>query len=375
MSEFKVSITGAIKPGTDLSRAANQFSKIFKIEPDRALTLMQSGKPRVLARGLSRERAEKMLSALDRIGLDGAATPPLDHEPLPPLPVDPIIESSIETAHPSPSESPGLFLTEEPAPSTDTAGAATNANDPGRTDRGKAEQSDATDQTDRTEVDPPHIEQVPIGNGLQWLNAGFDLFKGAPIPWIVASVFALGLNGLLASIPYVGSGLALTTWPILFAGLMIGANSQYQNGDFPITSFLSGFGARPVQLAIVGLIYLASVVIGTAALGGALWGLMLVLGGSMQGATLTIVLMIAMLPPIMILFFAPSLVALNELSAVEAAKLSVSGGFQNVIAFVLYGIGCLVVLFIGVLLFGIGILVAFPIVLASIYAAYRDIFV
>lgn len=156
---------------------------------------------------------------------------------------------------------------------------------------------------------------------------------------------------------------------------MIGANSQYQNGDFPITSFLSGFGTRPVQLAIVGLTYLASVVIGTAALGGALYGLMLILGGSMQGATLTIVIMIALLPPIMILFFAPSLVALNELSAVEAAKLSVSGGFQNVIAFVLYGIGCLVVLFIGVLLFGIGILVAFPIVLASIYAAYRDIFV
>lgn len=195
MSEFKVSITGTIKPGTDLSRAASQFAKIFKIEPDRALTLMQSGKPRVLAEGLSRVRAEKMLNALDRIGLDGVATPPLDHEPLPPLPADPIIEPSIEPAQPSPSESSGLSLTEEPAPSTNTAGAA---NDPERTDRGKTEESDATDQSDRTEVDPPHIEQVPIGNGLQWLNAGFDLFKGAPIPWIVASVFALGLNGLLA---------------------------------------------------------------------------------------------------------------------------------------------------------------------------------
>lgn len=76
----------------------------------------------------------------------------------------------------------------------------------------------------------------------------------------------------------------------------------------------------------------------------------------------------------MIIMLASALVAINGLSALEACKLAIDGGLQNLLPFALYLFASFIVLILGAMLFGIGFLVAFPIVIASMYAAYRDMF-
>ena len=57
-----------------------------------------------------------------------------------------------------------------------------------------------------------------------------------------------------------------------------------------------------------------------------------------------------------------------------AIRMSFSACLKNVMPFLIYGLVFLFIFIIAVLPFGMGLLVAFPLMYASTYAAYRDIF-
>ena len=96
----------------------------------------------------------------------------------------------------------------------------------------------------------------------------------------------------------------------------------------------------------------------------------------MQGPIVIASLVMAtlMMPLLMAYWFAPALVALDDLTAFSAMKLSFFGCMKNVLSFLVYGILGLVLLLIGVIPLGLGLLVVLPVLTASIYVAYRDIY-
>ena len=57
-----------------------------------------------------------------------------------------------------------------------------------------------------------------------------------------------------------------------------------------------------------------------------------------------------------------------------AIRMSFTACLKNVMPFLIYGLVFLFIFIIAVLPFGMGLLVAFPLMYASTYAAYRDIF-
>jgi uncharacterized membrane protein len=76
----------------------------------------------------------------------------------------------------------------------------------------------------------------------------------------------------------------------------------------------------------------------------------------------------------MAMWFAPALVMLQDQSAPRAIGQSFKGCLKNMVPFLVYGI---IVFFLGILTaltLGLGALVLGPVLLCSVYVAYRDIY-
>ena len=73
-------------------------------------------------------------------------------------------------------------------------------------------------------------------------------------------------------------------------------------------------------------------------------------------------------------WFAPALIVLHELAPIAALKASFYACLRNWIPFLIYGLAMLVLGILAAIPVGLGFLVLIPVLVASVYTAYRDIF-
>jgi uncharacterized membrane protein len=73
-------------------------------------------------------------------------------------------------------------------------------------------------------------------------------------------------------------------------------------------------------------------------------------------------------------WFAPALVVLQNLGAIEALKASFTGCLRNMVPFLIYGIVLLIPAIVATVPAALGWLVLGPIVAGSVYTSYRDIY-
>ena len=107
-----------------------------------------------------------------------------------------------------------------------------------------------------------------------------------------------------------------------------------------------------------------------------------IMRGGMPGAGISIasvliaLLLIAglSLPLYMATWFAPALIVLHGLAPVAALKASFYACLRNWIPFLIYSVVLLVACLIAVIPAFLGFLVLIPVLIASVYTAYRDIF-
>jgi uncharacterized membrane protein len=238
------------------------------------------------------------------------------------------------------------------------------------------------------------IRKVPAGRGWHWLTEGFRLFRANPLIWIVDLILFLAICTLLSLLPFFGTLASALLQPVLLAGLLKGASDVDQGGELRIEHLFDGFRDRAQPLVIVGLLLgiaslalgalLVGVVIGSGLFGAAwfetadwsdalprfpdqagLWGILVGFSA----------FLLLSLPLAMAAWFAPALVMLRGFDAVEALKASFAGSLRNMWPFTVYGALLLVLIALTVMTFGIGLLVLAPVVLCSVYAGYKDIFV
>jgi uncharacterized membrane protein len=79
------------------------------------------------------------------------------------------------------------------------------------------------------------------------------------------------------------------------------------------------------------------------------------------------------LPLLMVVWFAPILIAFHGMTPVAAMKRSLAACLVTWLAFLVYG-AILLLLFIAAVPLLVGLLVLLPVVFCSIYASYKDIF-
>jgi uncharacterized membrane protein len=225
---------------------------------------------------------------------------------------------------------------------------------------------------------------VPAARGWEWISEGFSLFRRQPLTWILITVVLIALMMVSGLVPFVGGLVAQLLTPVLTAGLMLGSRQLEEGAEITVGSLFAGFSSRPGRLIGLGALGLAA-----AALIFVVVGVLFGLGmGAYFGApprelapaeALPIILgtLVAAglgLPVYMAMWFAPALIVLNDFSVGDAIRSSFLACARNILPFLVYGIVLLLLMIVAIIPLGLGMLVFTPVLFASVYVSYRDLF-
>lgn len=344
-SNYRIRFSGNLSPGQDPRDVANRLAVHFGMDVETARDLILKGAGRIIKHDLSVQEAE-------RYGAELTAS--------------------------------GLVIEIESQDETSASGGA-SALAAGSHFASPLQMRDS-------EAGLPAPSAVPIGRGWGWIADAWVLFKERPWAWIGAVLLFYLILMVLSLVPVLG-GLATTILgPMLSAGLMIGAHAQAQGEDFRVSYLFAGVSNKPGPLALVGGLYLL-LGIGIVLVVVALFvGIMASTGVAMEAATLDpndldslmamspmlalpfLVLMLFGIPLAMAVFFAPSLVALNDVPVLRAFRLSFLGCLKNLLPFLVFSLVAIAMVLLGSIPFMLGLILVLPILTIAIYAAYRDIF-
>lgn len=228
---------------------------------------------------------------------------------------------------------------------------------------------------------------VGAGRGAQWVSEGWALFRPAPLIWIVILLLMLVVNTLLQAVPVAGGIVSVLLGPVLGVGLAAFSRGIAEHGAADVNLLFAGFRDRLSPLLGVALLNLA-LLMGIALF--VLLGLLMVLGGGLPGdpdhllralvaaglgAVIVALLALALLVPVMAAaWYAPALVFFAGLGAGEAMRESLRACLCNWAPMLVYGALGMLLLVLGSLPLGLGLLVVMPVLAASYYPSFVDIF-
>lgn len=237
---------------------------------------------------------------------------------------------------------------------------------------------------------PPTVQpaaaprSVEAGQGVEWIKQGWQIFVKNPGAWLAIAVILIVIFVVLSMIPLLGQLAANLLAPVFAAGMLLGVRSLEQNGELRIEHLFAGFKQNTGSLIVVGVLYMAGMLIIALVAMGIVGGSALtggIVGGGRGAGTAAGGLMIGMLvmlalavPLVMAIWFAPALVVFRNAAPIEAMKQSFDACLKNLIPFLVYGVIALVASFVAALPVGLGFLVLIPVLAGSLYASYVDIF-
>jgi uncharacterized membrane protein len=224
---------------------------------------------------------------------------------------------------------------------------------------------------------------VAAGRGWSWIASAWAMFKRQPGAWIGVIVILLVIYVALGFLHVVGFLASLLLGPVFGGGILLGCRAADEGRALEVGHLFAGFRERFGQLVLVGalnLVATTAIVLAVALVTGVSLALTAGQVASMPPAALLSValaiLIIAalQLPVMMAVWFAPALVALQGKEAIPAMRESFVGCLRNVVPFLVYGLVLLGLSLPASLLAGLGWLVLLPVMAASVYTSWKDIF-
>jgi uncharacterized membrane protein len=232
---------------------------------------------------------------------------------------------------------------------------------------------------------------VDGGQGWNWIAQGWELFKKNPGIWIANTCILFIISLVIGLVPVVGSIATHLLLPVMIGGLMLGCRALERGEPFAVAHLFAGFKTNTSQLVMVGVFYviggliIAGIVVlvvvlagGGTLVAGALGGkgLAILAGGAFFVLALFAVLLASLLviPLLMAMWFAPPLVVFGNLAALDAMKSSFSACLKNFAPFLVYGLLGIVLAVAASIPLMLGWLVLAPVLIASVYTGYRDIY-
>ncbi len=229
------------------------------------------------------------------------------------------------------------------------------------------------------------VAEVRASRGAQWLTEGFALFRARPFAWIGLCAGWIAITFVLIIIPFIGGVIANFLQPVFFAGFAVTAYRQGSGEDIVMGDLFAGFKRNMRALVNLGaLLLLAEIAIF------ALMALLgLPLGAAPDGGSFTVeqyvealkgkewVLATGFLLTVTIkgaLWFAPPLIAFHGMGTVQAMRWSLYACVANLGAMIVYGVTLLLLFFVALLPWALGLAVVIPMMVISTYIGYRDVF-
>jgi uncharacterized membrane protein len=227
---------------------------------------------------------------------------------------------------------------------------------------------------------------VAAGRGASWWGEAWGLFKLAPGMWILTMLVFFGLNLLLAIIPILNLFLGLLAM-FMTTGLLLGCDDLRHGADLRLGHLFAAFKARPGRLILLsivtGLLSILAIVLSVLPFGFALlpgllgsdMGASMISSGMVVSFLFMVLIFLALSIPIyMAYWFAPLLIVEHDFGVAKAMLCSLKACAKNFVPFLLYGVVGLLLVIVAVIPMGLGLLVLIPLIIASIYTSYRDIF-
>jgi hypothetical protein len=241
--------------------------------------------------------------------------------------------------------------------------------------------------------------------GARWLAAGWRMFRAAPLGWLVLVFAYLMATMLLSVFPVVGPAAVSLLVPAFSVGFMAASRAAAHRQAVELPMLFAGFRERlPAQL-VLGCVYsagFAAAIAGSALLDdGALLRMLFSAPRAPEDAGPGDELLLGMLasavlylPTLMMLWFAPVLVAWHAVHPAKALFYSLVAFWLNRMAFIAYALALALVLLLamGSMLLLVSLmpgetpafnaralvlpmaLVILPTLFASYYASYQDVF-
>jgi uncharacterized membrane protein len=229
---------------------------------------------------------------------------------------------------------------------------------------------------------------MPAGAGWEWIAQGWTLFARAPLMWILSLFIFVVVGVVISLVPILGS-LVFQVLQVVFAGGFVAAcRSIEKTGEFELEHLFAGFSKRFVPLMLVGLLTLLGMIaiflvfmafVGMAILSAFMTGdpnmaVNALMASMMQIALATLVSLALLVPLLAAYWFAPALVMMHDMAPGAAMKASFFACVRNIIPFLVNGLVLFVALLVAMVPFGLGLLVWFPVAIASVYVSYRQVF-
>ena len=221
--------------------------------------------------------------------------------------------------------------------------------------------------------------QVPAGNGAQWIGDAWRLFKQAPGQMILLFVLYMIITMVLGFIPLVNFISPLFTM-VFMGGVFIAIHRLDTEGELRVDDLFAAFKTHLTPLILLGLLLLGvAVVIG---------GLVVVVGlgtvlGSEGTPTQTSMLILALMVAVGLglffmlyftVFYAVLLVVAGNQPLASALGNAFSAFVKNWLPFLVNGIIASVISIIAMIPLFLGVLISGPLLFASMYCSYKDIF-
>ncbi len=229
-----------------------------------------------------------------------------------------------------------------------------------------------------------NVRIVPVANAWPWIADGFKIFWKNPLMWFVLLIIYLLIIVPLSLIPFVGGIAATLLAPVFSAGLMWGCKAITENQDLEINHLFAGFKHNTQQLVLAGILYMAGFLIITIIAAATIDKT--VMDAIVGGQTLTpeqankvmlplLFAMLLLMPLLMAYWFAPVLVGLNSMKAIDAMKLSFVASLRNALPMLVYSLIVVALMVLAIIPFGLGLFIVIPTMMTSMYTSYLDIFV
>lgn len=222
---------------------------------------------------------------------------------------------------------------------------------------------------------------VNAGQGIQWLVDGFNHFKQDAGVWIAIMLIGFVLLALFNLIPLVNFLVSFTAY-IWVGGLILGCKAQHDREPLQISHLFAGFKEAFAPLLILSIVLMVLIFVIMAICIGSAMLPMMGLGGEPDfanmgmGFLLAFLIGVALIIPVSMMgWFAPALIVLHKVPVFQAMMMSFQGCIKNIVPFLLYGLVLFFLLIIAMIPLGLGMLVLGPVIYASMFTAYRDIFV
>ena len=245
---------------------------------------------------------------------------------------------------------------------------------------------------------------VPARNGWQWIADGYGIYSKNPIMLGLTIMSCFLLLSLVSTlIPGVGGLISTICFPAVSVVMMRVCHSLDQKGKVEASALFSGFSDRTGALLVLGVMY---IVVLAAALGivaliddGRFFHVFL-MGGKLDTAEAnplaTWTLLLLMLPVAMAYWYAPMLVAWHGHSVGKSLFFSLFACLRNWRAFIVYACALfMLTIFLGLVsaqlsswlpgslppaahflpLTLLALFLCLPVLYASFYVSYRDVFV